>query len=174
MDLCCLIDSKERLAATDLVTMLGDLLERGMYFSIHHLTFPFSSYPQKQNFTSKLYLMREYPSSSSHSIPLQDSLWESPATLALKTDLPSRIRASSCAMHLLIQPGSEPWFSSVSPSPFPRTRVNHPHDLQSKCGANDGMPIYCQSYQMHSNLFDPEKSTHLTRAPYPLMDTSYS
>jgi hypothetical protein len=29
MDLCCLIDSKERLAATDLVTMLGDLLERG-------------------------------------------------------------------------------------------------------------------------------------------------
>lgn len=31
MDLCCLIDSEERLAATDLVTMLGDLLERGMF-----------------------------------------------------------------------------------------------------------------------------------------------
>jgi terminal uridylyltransferase len=31
MDLCCLIDSEERLAASDLVTMLGDLLERGMY-----------------------------------------------------------------------------------------------------------------------------------------------
>lgn len=30
MDLCCLIDSEERLAASDLVTMLGDLLERGM------------------------------------------------------------------------------------------------------------------------------------------------
>jgi terminal uridylyltransferase len=30
MDLCCLIDSEERLSATDLVTMLGDLLERGM------------------------------------------------------------------------------------------------------------------------------------------------
>ena len=30
MDLCCLIDSVERLSATDLVTMLGDLLERGM------------------------------------------------------------------------------------------------------------------------------------------------
>lgn len=30
MDLCCLIDSEERLAAADLVTMLGDLLERGM------------------------------------------------------------------------------------------------------------------------------------------------
>lgn len=29
MDLCCLIDSDERLAASDLVTMLGDLLERG-------------------------------------------------------------------------------------------------------------------------------------------------
>lgn len=29
MDLCCLIDSGERLSATDLVTMLGDLLERG-------------------------------------------------------------------------------------------------------------------------------------------------
>jgi terminal uridylyltransferase len=30
MDLCCLIDSEERLAATDLVSMLGNLLERGM------------------------------------------------------------------------------------------------------------------------------------------------
>jgi terminal uridylyltransferase len=30
MDLCCLIDSEERLSATDLVTMLSDLLERGM------------------------------------------------------------------------------------------------------------------------------------------------
>lgn len=30
MDLCCLIDSDERLSAADLVTMLGDLLERGM------------------------------------------------------------------------------------------------------------------------------------------------
>lgn len=30
MDLCCLIDSEERLNACDLVTMLGDLLERGM------------------------------------------------------------------------------------------------------------------------------------------------
>jgi len=29
MDLCCLIDSEDRLSATDLVTMLGDLLERG-------------------------------------------------------------------------------------------------------------------------------------------------
>jgi DNA polymerase sigma len=29
MDLCCLIDSDERLSASDLVTMLGDLLERG-------------------------------------------------------------------------------------------------------------------------------------------------
>ncbi len=31
MDLCCLIDSNERLAASDLVTMLGDLLERGLH-----------------------------------------------------------------------------------------------------------------------------------------------
>jgi terminal uridylyltransferase len=42
MDLCCLIDSDERLAATDLVTMLGDLLERGAYltllFNIPYLT----------------------------------------------------------------------------------------------------------------------------------------
>ncbi len=29
MDLCCLIDSDERLNACDLVTKLGDLLERG-------------------------------------------------------------------------------------------------------------------------------------------------
>jgi terminal uridylyltransferase len=35
MDLCCLIDSDERLAATDLVTMLGDLLERGAYHTIY-------------------------------------------------------------------------------------------------------------------------------------------
>ena len=31
MDLCCLIDSGERLNASDLVTMVGDLLERGAY-----------------------------------------------------------------------------------------------------------------------------------------------
>ncbi len=30
MDLCCLIDSEEHLAASDLVTMVGDLLARGM------------------------------------------------------------------------------------------------------------------------------------------------
>lgn len=33
MDLCCLIDSDERLSATDLVTMLGNLLERGAHYS---------------------------------------------------------------------------------------------------------------------------------------------
>ena len=33
MDLCCLIDCEERLSATDLVTMLGDLLERGQLYS---------------------------------------------------------------------------------------------------------------------------------------------
>ena len=32
MDLCCLIDSGERLNAADLVTMVGDLLERGVCF----------------------------------------------------------------------------------------------------------------------------------------------
>ncbi|KNZ75556.1 Poly(A) RNA polymerase protein cid1 [Termitomyces sp. J132] len=37
MDLCCLIDSKERLAATDLVTMLGDLLERETKFRVKPL-----------------------------------------------------------------------------------------------------------------------------------------
>ena len=30
MDLVCLIDSEERLNASDLVTMVGDLLERGL------------------------------------------------------------------------------------------------------------------------------------------------
>lgn len=33
MDLCCLIDSDERLSASDMVTMLGDLLERGQLTS---------------------------------------------------------------------------------------------------------------------------------------------
>lgn len=33
MDLCCLIDSEVRLSATDLVTMLGDLLERGQIYA---------------------------------------------------------------------------------------------------------------------------------------------
>ena len=39
MDLCCLIDSDERLAATDLVTMLGDLLERGAYHTFYYFYF---------------------------------------------------------------------------------------------------------------------------------------
>ncbi|KAL4253766.1 DNA polymerase type-B-like family protein [Abortiporus biennis] len=37
MDLCCLIDSEERLAAADLVTMLGDLLERETKFHVKPL-----------------------------------------------------------------------------------------------------------------------------------------
>ncbi|KAL6308884.1 hypothetical protein BKA93DRAFT_724689, partial [Sparassis latifolia] len=37
MDLCCLIDSSERLAASDLVTMLGDLLERETKFHVKPL-----------------------------------------------------------------------------------------------------------------------------------------
>ncbi|KAF8622273.1 hypothetical protein AX15_007146 [Amanita polypyramis BW_CC] len=37
MDLCCLIDSEERLSATDLVTMLGDLLERETKFHVKSL-----------------------------------------------------------------------------------------------------------------------------------------
>ncbi|THH17483.1 hypothetical protein EW146_g3334 [Bondarzewia mesenterica] len=37
MDLCCLIDSDERLAAADLVTMLGDLLERETKFHVKPL-----------------------------------------------------------------------------------------------------------------------------------------
>lgn len=50
MDLCCLIDSKERLAATDLVTMLGDLLERGMFGSPPCQSFLIFAY-QKPNST---------------------------------------------------------------------------------------------------------------------------
>jgi terminal uridylyltransferase len=38
MDLCCLIDSENRLPAGDLVNMLGDLLERGMS-RLHGRTF---------------------------------------------------------------------------------------------------------------------------------------
>ncbi|KAH9834392.1 uncharacterized protein C8Q71DRAFT_139441 [Rhodofomes roseus] len=37
MDLCCLIDSEERLAATDLVNMAGDLLERETKFHVKPL-----------------------------------------------------------------------------------------------------------------------------------------
>lgn len=37
MDLCCLIDSAERLSATDMVTMLGDLLERETKFHVKPL-----------------------------------------------------------------------------------------------------------------------------------------
>ncbi|THH33283.1 hypothetical protein EUX98_g933 [Antrodiella citrinella] len=39
MDLCCLIDSEERLSASDLVTMLGDLLERETKFHVKPLPF---------------------------------------------------------------------------------------------------------------------------------------
>lgn len=35
MDLCCLIDSEDRLPATALVNMLGDLFARGTPQSIH-------------------------------------------------------------------------------------------------------------------------------------------
>jgi len=58
MDLCCLIDSSERLAATDLVTMLGDLLERGMYhdplspLSSHN--FPFLVHPETKFYVKTL------------------------------------------------------------------------------------------------------------------------
>ncbi|KZT64835.1 hypothetical protein DAEQUDRAFT_698077 [Daedalea quercina L-15889] len=37
MDLCCLIDSEERLSATDLVNMVGDLLERETKFHVKPL-----------------------------------------------------------------------------------------------------------------------------------------
>ncbi|KAF9025095.1 hypothetical protein BDZ89DRAFT_1017102 [Hymenopellis radicata] len=37
MDLCCLIDSSEKLSASDLVTMLGDLLERETKFHVKPL-----------------------------------------------------------------------------------------------------------------------------------------
>ncbi|EPQ55829.1 hypothetical protein GLOTRDRAFT_138596 [Gloeophyllum trabeum ATCC 11539] len=37
MDLCCLIDSEDRLSATDMVTMLGDLLERETKFHVKPL-----------------------------------------------------------------------------------------------------------------------------------------
>jgi terminal uridylyltransferase len=63
MDLCCLIDSEERLSATDLVTMLGDLLERGQTRPISHsrplLLIVFF---QKRNFTSSRYPMPVYQS----------------------------------------------------------------------------------------------------------------
>ncbi|KAH8084883.1 hypothetical protein BXZ70DRAFT_565044 [Cristinia sonorae] len=39
MDLCCLIDSEDRLSASDLVTMLGDLLERETKFHVKPLPF---------------------------------------------------------------------------------------------------------------------------------------
>ncbi|TCD59960.1 hypothetical protein EIP91_011011, partial [Steccherinum ochraceum] len=39
MDLCCLIDSDDRLAASDLVTMLGDLLERETKFHVKPLPY---------------------------------------------------------------------------------------------------------------------------------------
>ena len=63
MDLCCLIDSEERLSATDLVTMLGDLLERGQTRPISNsrpllLIIAF----QKRNFTSSHYPMPVYRS----------------------------------------------------------------------------------------------------------------
>jgi hypothetical protein len=38
MDLCCLIDSEDRLPATDLVNMLGDLFARGMSWSVVNTT----------------------------------------------------------------------------------------------------------------------------------------
>ena len=63
MDLCCLIDAEERLSATDLVTMLGDLLERGMLHPSPHSAPSSNQFflgTQKQNSTSSHYLMLVY------------------------------------------------------------------------------------------------------------------
>lgn len=51
MDLCCLIDSGERLNASDLVTMLGDLLERGPSYPL--LQTPFLTLPPETRFHVK-------------------------------------------------------------------------------------------------------------------------
>lgn len=51
MDLCCLIDSDERLSASDLVTMLGDLLERGAPHSLPSKVQVAQTHLQKQSST---------------------------------------------------------------------------------------------------------------------------
>ncbi len=86
MDLCCLIDSEERLSATDLVTMLGDLLERGMPCAIRLCPHSFNLGTQKPSFMSSHSLMRVYPSSSSPLILLILSHLASLVTSASKID----------------------------------------------------------------------------------------
>jgi len=64
MDLCCLIDSDERTTASNLVTLLGDLLERGKIprpISTPHVAHLIS---QKPSFTSSRCLMLGYLSSN--------------------------------------------------------------------------------------------------------------
>jgi hypothetical protein len=69
MDLVCLIDNKEAaLHASDLVAMIGDLLERGectcvqQFESEQEVDMPFAS--QKPTLRSSLYPRQEYLSSN--------------------------------------------------------------------------------------------------------------
>lgn len=59
MDLCCLIDSGERLNASDLVTMLGDLLERGQYTPHHNHSS--SNLPPDSNTTETKFHVKTLP-----------------------------------------------------------------------------------------------------------------
>lgn len=62
MDLCCLIDSEDRLPATDLVNMLGDLFARGMFRSVADILNGLSFAAQRRGFTSSPCPMLEYRS----------------------------------------------------------------------------------------------------------------
>jgi terminal uridylyltransferase len=64
MDLCCLIDSDERTTASNLVTLLGDLLERGKAISPDITPHNSSHRPQKLSFASSRCLMLGYRSSN--------------------------------------------------------------------------------------------------------------
>jgi terminal uridylyltransferase len=63
MDLCCLLDAKDPCSATDLVTMLGDLLERGSCSAAGSSPrYVDQSGVQRLNFMSSRYHTRAFPS----------------------------------------------------------------------------------------------------------------
>jgi terminal uridylyltransferase len=153
MDLCCLIDAEERLSATDLVTMLGDLLERGMLHpSLHtllHLQPILSRHPETKFHVKPLPHAR---------IPIVKlSLDPSPALpLGIACDIGFENRLALENTRLLY------CYATIDPTrvrtlvlfrEFGNAHIQHIIDIfapkQSKCGVKEGIPPRTLFHKSH-------------------------
>lgn len=169
MDLCCLIDSDERLAASDLVTMLGDLLARG---KLHLLLSPRDSH--------KLYIRNEIrhqavaPRKDTH----REAVASTVAWLAFRYSLRHRLRKSTSARKhaiivLLCHDRSR---SCEDHGPLPY--VFPPPSFQRPQLTSPAVKVWCKRRYACQLVKIPRhverhlgKSIPRTRAPCHLMDT---